>query len=196
MTPIDVVLASASPRRRDLLRQIGVRFVVVPAHIDETRRAGEPATDYVRRMALDKAEKVWRESPPNGVPVLGADTAVVLGEDVLGKPADEDDAVAMLMRLSANRHLVLSAVALVGAHGHHLEVVATQVDFRALTAAECRRYWATGEPSDKAGAYAIQGLGAVFVRALTGSYSGVVGLPLAETYRLLRLCGISCWMHP
>ncbi len=196
MTAIDLILASASPRRHDLLRQIGVRFAVVPAHIDEARHMGEPATDYVRRMALDKAEKVWREAPSTGVPVLGADTVVVLGGDILGKPADADDAVATLMRLSANRHLVLSAVALVGAHGRYLEVVATQVDFRALTAAECRRYWATGEPRDKAGAYGIQGLGAVFVSALHGSYSGVVGLPLAETYRLLRLCGISCWMHP
>lgn len=194
MTDAALILASASPRRRELLAQIGVTFRVVSADLDESRRGQETAEDYTLRLATAKAQAVWLGQTGTRLPVLGADTAVVLGDDIFGKPISEADAVAMLMRLSGTRHRVLSAVALVGERGCHRRLSETLVDFRPLSVAECRRYWATGEPLDKAGGYAIQGLGAVFVSAIAGSYSGVVGLPLAETNSLLQLFEISCWM--
>jgi septum formation protein len=187
--PPVLVLASASPRRRELLWQIGVPHRVAPAGIDERALRGESPVDCVRRLALAKA----RQPAPAGLPVLGADTEVVLDGELLGKPRDREGALAMLARLSGRTHQVLTAVALVGAHGQSLALSTSEVQFRALTRDECLRYWDTGEPRDKAGAYAIQGLGAVFVSDLRGSYSGVVGLPLYETAGLLAAAGVPCW---
>ena len=187
----DLVLASASPRRRDLLAGIGVRFAVVPAQLDETPEAGEQPRDYVARLALAKARAV-AVGVSDGLPVLGADTTVVCDDRLLGKPADEAEAVAMLMTLSGRTHQVLTAVALVRGAAATGVVVETAVSFRELSVAECRAYWRSGEPADKAGGYGLQGLGGIFVTRIEGSYSGVVGLPVAETYTLLRDFAIAC----
>jgi len=197
-----IYLASRSPRRRELLRQIGVAFELVPlregpgrsADIDETPYAGERADDYVLRVTGDKARAAAgiiaaRRVPPR--PVLAADTTVVCDDDILGKPAGVDDAVRMLTRLAGRAHRVLTAVAVAAEDRMELRVSESKVWFRALDAAEIRRYVATGECRDKAGAYAVQGLAAAFITRIDGSYSGIMGLPLAETAELLRSFGIS-----
>jgi septum formation protein len=184
-------LASASPRRRELLAQIGVAHEVMPAHIDETRRQGEPPRDYVLRVACDKALLVRSHEPQR--PILAADTAVVLGDAIYGKPRDCADALEMLAALGGREHQVLTAVALVTADGLTSALSESTVRLRATSEEERAAYWDTGEPRDKAGAYAIQGLGAVFVESLRGSFSGVVGLPLFETARLLKAAGVPCW---
>jgi len=184
-----LVLASASPRRSELLAQIGVRFRRQVVNIDETPRARESAEDYVRRVALEKARAARRELGDDEALVLGADTAVVIDGRPLGKPADLAHARDMLRRLSGRTHRVLSAVALVGER-EALRVSESRVWFRPLNDAEIEAYWGTGEPHDKAGGYAIQGLGAVFVERLEGSYSGVMGLPLYETAQLLKEFGM------
>jgi septum formation protein len=180
-----VHLASGSPRRRELLRQIGVAFRVIAAAVDEHVLPGESAPDYVRRLAAAKAEAGWRCSRDPDAPVLAADTAVVLDEEILGKPTDRLDGEQMLRRLSGRTHTVLTAVALRSAAGLDLLVSHSFVTFRRIEAAEAAAYWDTGEPVDKAGGYAIQGRGAVFIADLRGSYSGVMGLPLFETAQLL-----------
>jgi septum formation protein len=196
-----VILASASPRRADLLSQIGVPHRVVPAQIDEQRGAGEPIEECVRRLAQSKALEVQAAlaavagavaggASVRELAVLGADTAVVIDEDLLGKPHDRADALAMLARLSGRWHSVLSAVAVVSAKGMQCALSRSEVHFRALSARECAAYWDSGEPCDKAGAYAIQGLGAMFIEGLRGSYSGVMGLPLFETATLLTKAGV------
>lgn len=187
------ILASVSPRRRELLRQIGCHFLVSPAEIDEAVLVGESPEDYVNRMALQKALAGWHANQHKQLPVLGADTTVVLGNDIFGKPSDQADAISMLSQLSGKTHRVLSSVAMVRGDKQQVVLSETRVTFRLLGSDECHRYWQTGEPSDKAGAYAIQGLGAVFVTAINGSYSGVVGLPLAETCTLLDVFDISWW---
>lgn len=188
-------LASGSPRRRELLTQIGVPFVALSAAIDETPQPGEAPADYVARLALGKARAGFASLPADGRPavVLGADTAVIIDGRILGKPVDQADALGMLASLSGREHLVLTAVALFD--GTHSEVVnvGTQVGFRVIAASEAQAYWASGEPVDKAGGYAIQGRGAVFVASLQGSYSAVVGLPLCETAALLGRFGVPCW---
>ncbi len=184
-----LILASASPRRQELLSQIGVGFKVIPVHVDESRLQDETPEAYVKRLAYLKAHKGWartRESHP----VLGADTAVVLGAEILGKPKDKNHALAMLEMLSGKRHRVLTAVSLVSNRHESTLVSNSYVTFRALTSAEMEAYWACGEPHDKAGAYAIQGKGAIFVLHLEGSYSGVMGLPIFETARLLAAIDI------
>ncbi|BDG01761.1 Maf family protein [Anaeromyxobacter oryzae] len=182
-----LVLASQSPRRRELLAQLGLALEVRPAHTDESVRPGEPARDYVLRVAREKARAVAGEI------VLAADTAVVLGGEILGKPADAADAARMLGALSGTRHDVLTAVCVrrvSGPLGVELDaVVRSEVRFAMLTPAQVAWYVATGEPLDKAGAYAIQGAGGAFVEAIAGSVSNVVGLPLAETAELLRRAG-------
>jgi septum formation protein len=188
-----VILASSSPRRTALLAQIGVAHRVLPADIDETRLPGESPRACVQRLAEAKARRVAtaHAAETGAAAVLGADTAVVLDDDMLGKPRDRADALAMLARLSARTHRVLSAVAVL-AHGKVTAALSdSRVRFRALSVAECTSYWDSGEPRDKAGAYAIQGLGAVFVAELCGSYSGVMGLPLFETAQLLRAAGVT-----
>ena len=187
-------LASASPRRRELLAQIGVPFVTLIASIDETALPGEPAERYVERLAREKAlAGLAALSDPADAVVLGADTAVVLDGRILGKPADQAECLAALAALSGREHQVLTAVALASAQRIESRVVASRVRFRPLRAGEAEAYWATGEPCDKAGSYGIQGLAAVFVSQLEGSYSAVVGLPLCETAQLLGEFGIPCW---
>ena len=195
-----VILASASPRRTELLSQIGVPHRVVPAQIDERRAAGEPIEHCVRRLAKNKALEVQialaavaGAAAAEELTVLGADTAVVIDDDLLGKPRDRAEALAMLARLSGRWHQVLSAVALASTHGTQCSLSSTEVRFRLLSARECAAYWDSGEARDKAGAYAIQGLGAAFVQELRGSYSGVVGLPLFETAQLLADAGVPLW---
>lgn len=187
-------LASASPRRRELLAQIAVPCVTQIAPIDEKPLPDEPAVAYVERLARDKARAglaALRE--PGDAVVLGADTAVVLDGRILGKPADFAESHAMLQALSGRSHQVLTAVALAGGGREAARVVSSEVSFRPLGEAEIAAYWASGEPCDKAGSYGIQGLAAVFVSRLEGSYSAVVGLPLCETAELLGEFDIACW---
>lgn len=181
-------LASKSPRRRALLDQIGVRYAALEIEIDERWDGREAARDYVCRLALEKA-RAGRRIAPGPQPVLGADTEVVLDGRVLGKPADRAAALAMLHALSGRTHEVISAVALLHAE-EALRVCVSRVEFRLLSDADCARYCDSGEPFGKAGAYAIQGRAAAFIRRLEGSYSGVVGLPLCETAELLEAAGI------
>jgi septum formation protein len=244
MVPRVLYLASASPRRRELLAQIGVEYRVLPVDLDESPAPGEPPEVYVRRLALDKARAALMLLPPrdggyaggagadpgkpprtggmggsgalaamapapkpsrrggaptaapglgeaHGVLILAADTAVVVGTEVLGKPRDAGEAAAMLRRLSGREHRVLSGVALIGSGVDDASAVSeSRVRMRVISEKEIAAYWATGEPADKAGGYAIQGRAAVFVEALTGSYSGVMGLPLFETAALLAAAGM------
>lgn len=189
MTQPPVYLASASPRRRELLQQLGVACVVRPADVDESRRTGESPAEYVRRVAVDKARAVAASGAEPAALVLAADTAVVHAGNIFGKPADRADALRMLACLSDSVHEVYSGVALLSAGECRDAVNRSEVRFRPISEAEAAAYWDTGEPADKAGAYAIQGLGAVFVESLQGSYSAVMGLPLYETARLLEAFG-------
>jgi len=187
----DLFLASSSPRRRELLAQLGIHFTRLPIEIEEAQRSGEVAADYVRRLALDKARTGWASLGDDCArPVLGADTAVIAAGEIMGKPQDRIHGLEMLQRLSGRSHEVLSAVALVGRH-EAVRVSCSSVTFRTLSTADCEAYWATGEPHDKAGGYAIQGLAAMFITRLEGSYSGVMGLPLYETAELLQEFGIN-----
>jgi len=180
-----VYLASASPRRAELLRQIGVDFDVTPADIDESVLPGEAPDACVERLAREKARVAHAVIDAPTAPVLAADTTVVLDGQMLGKPADAAAAASMLRRLSGRSHDVFTAVAVLGGEREAAALSRSRVTFRALEPAEIEAYWRTGEPVGKAGSYAIQGLGAVFVQELHGSYSGVMGLPLFETGRLL-----------
>jgi septum formation protein len=188
-----VYLASASPRRRELLQQIGVSYRLVGTELDETPRLSEAPAAYVSRLAAAKADAGWLCSRDCcDAPVLAADTAVVLDGAILGKPRDKGDAERMLLRLSGREHQVLTAVAVRSAAGNEIKVSQSLVTFRIIDAAEASAYWDTGEPRDKAGAYAIQGYAAIFISDLKGSYSGVMGLPLFETAQLLRSAGVDC----
>lgn len=190
-------LASASPRRRSLLLRIGVRHAVRPVDLDEDRLPGEAPRDYVLRLARAKAETAWgRFARAENRPVLAADTAVVLGSAILGKPRDRADALQMLEQLSGRTHAVLTAVALRDGRGLATRLNESHVTFRPLARAEAERYWDTGEAADKAGAYAVQGHAALFIERLEGSYSGVMGLPLFETAQLLTDAGIDVWGTP
>jgi septum formation protein len=185
------VLASSSPRRAELLRQLGVRFNCQPADVDETPLPGEAPGDYVERLARDKAETVFRQQDAAAeIAVLAADTTVVVDHDLLGKPRDMADGLAILKRLSGRDHRVFTAVCLRHLDGCDCTVVETEVSFAELSEDTCLAYLATEEPWDKAGAYGIQGLGGALVSAIKGSYSNVVGLPLCETWRMLRRRGI------
>jgi septum formation protein len=185
-----IYLASGSPRRRELLRQIGVSYRVIDTAVDETALKDEAPLAYVSRVAAAKANAGWHCSrDPNDAPVLAADTAVVLDGSILGKPRDRGDALDMLRRLSGRSHEVLTAVALRVAAGLGSRISRSVVTLRSIDAAEASAYWDTGEPRDKAGAYAIQGRAATFIADLRGSYSGVMGLPLFETAELLRAAG-------
>jgi septum formation protein len=195
MTKNFIYLASASPRRRELLVQIGVPFRVLASGITEARHDSEPAGDYVARIAADKADEVWdRVAFLEPAPVLAADTAVVVDQTVLGKPADEAEALAMLERLSGRTHTVLTAIALRWQSDRAGCVSSSEVRFRATTELERKAYCRTAEFRDKAGAYAIQGLGGLFVAHLSGSYSAVMGLPLLETANLLRRFDLPPWL--
>jgi len=192
-----IVLASASARRSLLLTQIGVRHRAVAADVDETPRRGEAPDRYVGRLAEDKARAIVHAAggAPDR-PVLAADTTVVLDGHIYGKPADEADCIAMLAALGGRRHAVLTALALWSDGRLRHALSTSHVTFRDIGTEESRRYWASGEPAGKAGAYAIQGLGAVFVERLEGSFSGVMGLPLYETAALLDGVGVTRWIAP
>ena len=187
-------LASSSPRRRELLTQIGVAFRVLACSIDESILPAEPAELYVERLARAKAEAgLALLNADASACVIGADTSVVLDGHILGKPADRHESLQMLQALSGREHRVLTAVALASSDGCQTRLVTSRVGFRVISAAEMHNYWETGEPVDKAGGYAIQGLAAIFVQYVHGSYSAVVGLPLCETAELLTGCNIPCW---
>lgn len=182
-------LASASPRRRELLAQIGVHYQVLSVAVDESLHANEAPELYVVRLALAKALAGVAQGV--SIPVLGADTAVVIGDTILGKPRDQADALQMLARLSGTMHHVYSGLAVVTPEGEaYTRLSVTQVHMRDISAEEAQAYWQTGEPADKAGGYAIQGMAAKFVERIEGSYSGVMGLPLYETAEVLRELGL------
>jgi septum formation protein len=180
-------LASSSPRRREILAALGLEFTVKATHVDESPLEEESAEQMVLRLATAKAFAAEVEETRL---VIGSDTAVVLDGEVLGKPESRDDAIEMLMKLSDRRHAVLTGVALRGPEGVRTALSSTDVIFREISRDEALAYWHSGEPRDKAGAYGIQGRGGAFVVAINGSYSGVVGLPVYETARLLRKAGI------
>jgi septum formation protein len=187
-----IYLASASPRRRQLLEQIGVGYRLLSIDIPEQPGVGESPEEFVLRLALEKA-RAGREQleQDDDHPVLGADTAVVLDGRILGKPRDRNHALQMLSQLSGHTHQVLSGVALVGADGEEASRLSvSRVRFRTLASGEIDHYWESGEPADKAGSYAIQGRAAAFIERLEGSYSGVMGLPLFETAELLGEYGV------
>jgi septum formation protein len=185
-------LASASPRRSALLKQIGIAHEVRPVDLDETSKPGESPAEYVTRLAQAKAQALWsRLSADQRLPVLGSDTTVALGNEILGKPADREDGLRMLRALSGRTHQVFTAVALRHEQGCDARMSVSDVTVKALSDGEIEAYWETGEPADKAGAYGIQGQAAVFIERIAGSYSGIVGLPLYETGELLRMIGIT-----
>lgn len=189
-------LASQSPRRRELLQQIGVPHQVISASVAEVPRQGEAPAAYVARLAREKALAGLTALADQGLsplPVLGADTIVLCDGAILEKPRDADHSAQMLRQLSAATHQVITAVALATPEQCRVEMSVTDVVFRALDEAEIAAYWRTGEPADKAGGYAIQGLGAVFVQQIRGSYSNVVGLPLEQVRVLLREFGLAWW---
>ena len=190
---VDLLLASQSPRRQELLEQLGVCFSVLSQNVDENHQPGEPPEAFVQRLALDKATAVWQKlSAAQKKPVLGADTVVVIENQILGKPASRDEALNMLQTLSGRTHQVMTGVALVSRQ-QSVCVNVSEVTFRELDPEEIEAYWETGEPVDKAGAYAIQGYAAAFIQQLVGSYSGVMGLPLFETARLLKQNDVPVW---
>jgi septum formation protein len=188
---IQLFLASSSPRRKELLTQMGVLFSVVEQDVEETWFSGEIAQDFVLRLAAEKAIAgyeilAFEQNEHCVLPVLGSDTIVVVDGQVLGKPENRKHGIAMLMSLSGKTHQVMTAVAVQSAQRLETELNISKVTFSTLTASICERYWNTGEPVDKAGGYAIQGKGAVLIKELAGSYSGVMGLPVYETARLLN----------
>jgi nucleoside triphosphate pyrophosphatase len=184
-------LGSVSPRRRELLSHIGVPFVAAAPDIDESVLPGEPPRQYVARLAREKALAVQRGG--QRLPVLAADTTVVVEGEIFGKPLDKTDALRMLAILSGRTHEVLTAIALADSRGVASRLSSSAVTFRQLTRDEASAYWETGEPRDKAGSYGIQGFGAVFIESVVGSHSGIMGLPLFETAELLRAAGIPYW---
>ena len=187
---VPICLASASPRRHELLAQLGIDCELCAAEVDESVLPGETAADYVRRLSFDKARAVVRQPDCRSAAlVLAADTAVVVDGEILGKPRGEQDAVATLLRLGGRSHEVLTGVAVTDGTRELAALSRSVVRFRQISVSEAHAYWRTGEPADKAGAYAIQGLGTIFVQQLQGSYSGVMGLPLFETAQLLQTFG-------
>ncbi len=183
-------LASASPRRRDLLAQLGLRFERIDIDIDESPTTAESPLTCVERLARAKAEAGWYAAQrQHCVPVLGADTIVVVNSTILGKPVDAADGQRMLRLLSGRAHRVITSVALCYNEQVTARTVTSDVQFAALSDTEITAYWHSGEGQDKAGSYAIQGLGGMFVERIAGSYSAIVGLPLFETAQLLRACG-------
>ena len=193
MTAPILLLASQSSRREQLLKQLGVKFSVSAPNIDESWKVDEKPTDLAIRLAEEKAETCLQTSTDSNAVILASDTIVSVEEEIFGKPKDRKDAIKMLVRLSSNTHRVLTAVSVKGQSRSKTICSETFVSFRTISSTEANRYWDTGEPRDKAGAYAIQGFGAVFIESINGSYSGVMGLPLFETAELLREFGIDTW---
>lgn len=189
MSNPDLHLASASPRRRELLTALGLSFTYAGVDVDESSLPGEAVSEMVLRLATVKARTAF-DSGDYTVPVLGADTVVVLEDRVFGKPRSKNEALCMLASLSGRAHEVLTGVAVVSNGELQTAVSLTEVQFREIHPDEALAYWQSGEPAGKAGAYAVQGLGGIFVSAIRGSYTGVVGLPVYETAELLRGAGI------
>jgi septum formation protein len=183
-----VILASASSRRHELLSQLISHFDIQTADIDETPYQGELPEALVQRLADSKAEDIWSQNP-NAI-VIGADTIVTLGDEIFGKPTSQNDSMNILKKLSEQRHIVMTGVAIFSATKKISTVVKTEVEFTSLSSKQIHAYWQTGEPQDKAGSYAIQGIGGKFVKRINGSYSNVVGLPLVETTTMLAEMGI------
>ena len=187
-----IILASASPRRRELLEQINIRAIVQSVDIDESQKQNEPVNDYVERLAMEKAQYGFDTiSNEKKLPVLGSDTIVEIDGEILGKPENRQHAKKMLMQLSGKKHEVHTSVAIVTQDKSVIMTSSSQVEFKTLDAQEIDSYLASGEADDKAGAYAIQGVAAQFVKNINGSFSGVMGLPLYETVELLKQCGIT-----
>tara|TARA_B100001123_G_scaffold366160_1_gene425632 strand:+ start:375 stop:971 length:597 start_codon:yes stop_codon:yes gene_type:complete len=188
-----LILASASPRREKLLRQLGVNFVSEPQNIIEEKRIDESPEKFVKRMAEEKASSAFSKRKEKDIVVVASDTIVVCDKRVLGKPKDKSDGIKMLLTLSNKTHRVLSAVTVANTLRYKSTVSETSVSFREISEIEAECYWDSGEPEGKAGGYAIQGCGAVFVQSINGSYSGVMGLPLFQTAQLLSEFGIHSW---
>ena len=187
-----IILASASPRRRELLLQICIKAIVQPVDIDESQKQNEPVNDYVERLAMEKAQRGFDTiSNDENLPVLGSDTIVEIDGQVLGKPENRQHAKKMLMQLSGKNHEVHTSVAIVTHDKSVIMTNSSQVEFKTLGTQEIDSYLASGEADDKAGAYAIQGIAAQFVKNINGSFSGVMGLPLYETVELLKQCGVT-----
>lgn len=182
-----IILASQSPRRKDLLHQIGYSPICLPVDIDESISSDEKPHAYCQRLALEKARKGWIQSQ-NHIPVLGSDTIVVYNNEILGKPKDEKDAFSMLMKLSNARHHVMTAVAIKSENCEEVVLQTSEVTFDKISEKDIRKYIATKEPMDKAGSYGIQGAAAVWIKNISGSYSGIMGLPLYETAQLIKDC--------
>lgn len=194
-----IYLASKSPRRRELLQQIGVLHQVIDAEVSEVPRTQESPSDYVQRLAREKAEAGFASVKRQQLvirPVLGADTIVVINNEILEKPQDAEHATIMLRKLAGADHQVMTAVAMIVEEKCTVKLSVTDVVFRPLSEVEIAAYWQTGEPCDKAGGYAIQGLGAVFVQQIRGSYTGVVGLPIEQTVALLEEFAVPYWQSP
>ncbi|MGD8566557.1 MAG: nucleoside triphosphate pyrophosphatase [Gammaproteobacteria bacterium] len=197
-----IFLASRSPRRRTLIEQLGLGYQILDVEVDERHRDGESPADYVARLALEKARRGWQQVAAQGVPVVGADTCIVLNGRIVGKPVDKAHGIALLKQYSGATHQVFSAVAMVGTAAKTLQsapqeqvrVNTSRVTFRQLTERECERYWETQEPLDKAGGYAIQGKAAGFIKNIEGSYSGIMGLPLYEFAELMSAFSIQ-WLN-
>lgn len=185
-----LILASSSPRRRELLASIGVRFDIVPSNIPEVRAEGEAPEEYVARLSREKAAAVARQHPDRWI--IAADTTVLLGDELLEKPADGADAARMLATIAGRTHMVYSGVTVerLGRHYHDTRVSESEVRMLPLSARDIEWYVQTGEPLDKAGAYAVQGIGSMFIDSIHGSYTNVVGLPLALLFQMLRKAGL------
>jgi len=194
MSKVKLVLASGSPRRREMLEQLGVDFTVHVTQTDETRKEGEQPEDFVARLARDKARAAQQENNfDDQTAILAADTIVVQNGRVYGKPSDFDHAKRIWQSLSGNKHQVMTSVSLLQGESMQVKVSVTDVEFAVINEFQMQRYWATGEPLDKAGAYAIQGLACAWVKSINGSYSNVVGLPLREVNLLLSQVGLN-WL--
>lgn len=190
---IQVVLASGSPRRAQIMEAIGVPCRVAPQKIDESLREGESVVNYVERLSREKAESALGEFCQSVI--IGADTVVVLGDLILEKPKDRAAGTEMLSLLSGRRHLVFTGLTVLYSSLVITDVVTTEVSFRDISNEEMELYWKTGEPEDKAGGYGLQGIGGTFVTSIRGSYSGVLGLPVFETERALKKAGIDTWRY-
>lgn len=189
--PVHIILASASPRRRELLQQIGVDAIVQAVDIDESQKQAEPVIDFVQRLAMEKAQRGFEIiENQQKLPVLGSDTIVEIADTVLGKPENREHAKNMLQQLSGREHTVHTSVAIVTEEKAVIDTSSSRVMFKVLEEFEIDSYLASGEADDKAGAYAIQGIAAQFVKNINGSFSGVMGLPLYETVQLLKQCGV------
>jgi len=195
---VALYLASTSPRRRELLRQIGVQHRTISVQVDESSHVDESPQDYVQRLSKGKAESGWLFAKENGLgplPVLGSDTTVTLDGEILGKPANQEQCVSTLLALSGRTHQVMTAVSIRQADRVETVLSVTDVTFCELTEDDAVRYWGTGEPQDKAGGYGIQGYGGAFVKHIAGSYSGVVGLPIEKTVELLKQFNVPFWQN-